>query len=74
MTERIGNGFAGVTFRNRSGEFVVRMTRYESEQLATNIAAGTQYDMDLSLVLAHTTNVDEDMEALGWQALASGDL
>ena len=38
------------------------------------IAAGTQYDMDLSLVLAHTTNVDEDMEALGWQALASGDL
>jgi hypothetical protein len=38
------------------------------------IAAGTQYDMDLSLLLAHTTNVDEDMEVLGWRALASGDL
>jgi hypothetical protein len=38
------------------------------------IAAGTQYDMDLSLVLGHTTNVDEDMESLGWQALASGNL
>lgn len=38
------------------------------------IAAGTEYDMDLSLVLAHTTNVDEDMEALGRQALASGNL
>ena len=36
------------------------------------IAAGTRYEMDLSLQLAHTTNVDEDMEALGEQALASG--
>ena len=36
------------------------------------IAAGTRYEVELSLVLTHTTNVDGDIEALGRQALTSG--
>jgi len=30
--------------------------------------------MDLTLEMLHTTNVDEDLEALGRQALESGEL
>lgn len=38
------------------------------------IPAGTRYEMELSLVMAHTTNVDEDIEEIGRQALDSGEL
>jgi hypothetical protein len=38
------------------------------------IAAGTSYEVEMSLVLAQTTNIDEDLEALGRQALESGEL
>ena len=38
------------------------------------IAAGTCYEVEMSLVLARTPNLDEDLEALGWQALEAGEL
>ena len=38
------------------------------------IPAGTRYQVELSMVLAQTSNVDEDLEALGQQALDSGEI
>ncbi len=38
------------------------------------IAAGTTYEVELSLVMAHTTTVDEDIEALGRRALNAGEI
>ena len=38
------------------------------------VPAGTHWAMDLTLEMLHTTNVDEDLEALGRQALESGEL
>ena len=38
------------------------------------IATGTTYEVELSLVMAHTTTVDEDIEALGRRALNAGEI
>lgn len=38
------------------------------------LPANTRYEVDLSLVLAHTTDVDQDIEALGRQALDAGEI
>ena len=38
------------------------------------IAAGTCYEVEMSLVLSRTPNLDEDLEALGRQALEAGEL
>ena len=38
------------------------------------IPAGTRWEMDLTLLLRETTNIDEDIETLGRQALEAGEL
>ena len=41
---------------------------------AGEIAAGTSYEVELSLMLARTSSIDTDIEALGRQALETGTL
>ena len=36
------------------------------------LAAGTSYEVELTIVLRHTTDIDRDIEALGREALQSG--
>jgi hypothetical protein len=38
------------------------------------LAASTRWEMDLTVVLAPATSVDEDVEALGRRALETGSL
>ena len=40
--------------------------------LQASLPAGTNYELELSLVMGHTTNVDVDIEAIGQRALKDG--
>ena len=51
-----------------------RRCSFVTHSHADTLPADTRWEIDLSLVMAQTPNVDEDVETLGHQALEAGEL